>query len=130
MLVVSRYHQPAAQAQEFLATAKVALAALAARPGYRGGRIGRSTDDPRLWVISTEWVDVGSYRRALGDFQVKIDAVPLLSQAYDEPTAFEIFYADGGAEPLPPAESSSSLAADAGTVGLGQAAAPHVDTDL
>lgn len=130
MLVVTRYHQPALQASEFLAAAKRALAALAGQPGYRGGRVGRATDDPCLWVISTEWADIGSYRRALGAYQVKIDAVPLLSNAYDEPSAYEIFYADGDASGLPPAESGSKLASDADTVGLGQAASPEVATDL
>lgn len=130
MLVVTRYRLPAAEAKDFLARAKSALATLAARPGYRAGRIGRATDDPTLWVISTEWADVGSYRRALSAYEVKVGAVPLLSLAYDEPTAFEIFYADARGDGLPPAESVSRLAADAGTVALGEAAVAEVATDL
>ena len=130
MLVVTRYRRPQAQARDFLAAAKHALAVLGAQPGYLTGRVGRATDDPQLWVISTEWADVGSYRRALSAYQVKAEAVPLLSQAYDEPSAFEIFYADGPGTGLAPAESGSSLASDAGTVGLGHAAEPEVATDL
>lgn len=130
MLVVTRHRKPEAQAREFLDAAKRALAALAGQTGYRAGRIGRATDDPALWVIATEWADVGSYRRALSAYQVRVEAVPLLSTACDEPSAFEVFYADDRDDGLPPAESGSSRASDAGTVGLGQAAAPEVATDL
>ena len=130
MLVVTRHRNPQSQAREFLAAAKRALAALSEQPGYRGGRIGRATDDPSLWMISTKWTDVGSYRRALSVYQVRVEAVPLLSTACDEPSAFEVFYADDHDAGLLPAESGSSRASDAGTVGLGQAAAPEVATDL
>jgi hypothetical protein len=33
---------------------------------------------------------VGSYRRALSAYDVKVTAVPLLSQAIDEPSAYEL----------------------------------------
>jgi hypothetical protein len=36
-----------------------------------------------------EWENVGSYRRALSPYEVKLTAVPLLSLAIDEPTAYE-----------------------------------------
>jgi heme oxygenase (mycobilin-producing) len=74
---------------EFAHRAELALAALAARPGYLNGRIGRATDDERQWIMVTEWANVGSYRRALGGFEVKVNANPLLAQARDEPSAFE-----------------------------------------
>jgi hypothetical protein len=35
---------------------------------------------------------VGSYRRALSSYDVKVTAVPLLSLAYDEPSAFEVMH--------------------------------------
>ena len=37
----------------------------------------------------SEWADVGSYRRALGNYDVKIHAMPLLAEALDLPNAFE-----------------------------------------
>ena len=37
----------------------------------------------------TRWKDVGSYRRALSSYDVKVGAVPLLSRAIDEPSAYE-----------------------------------------
>jgi hypothetical protein len=86
-------------ADDFAARARAALTALAARPGYVRGTLGRSTDDPAAWVVLTEWENVGSYRRALGGFDVKMHATPLLASALDVPSAFEplLDVAPGGA---------------------------------
>jgi quinol monooxygenase YgiN len=85
---------------EFVEQARLALAALAVRPGYLRGTLGRSTDDPHEWVLVTEWENVGSYRRALGSYEVKLQATPLLAEALDLPTSFEplLEAAPGGAE--------------------------------
>jgi hypothetical protein len=62
---------------------------LAAKSGYLGGEIGRNLDDPTLWLLTTRWENVGSYRRALSAYDVKLNAVPTLSRALDEPSAYE-----------------------------------------
>jgi heme oxygenase (mycobilin-producing) len=80
---------------EFVERAEAALAALAARPGYVSGALGRAYDDPTHWALSTEWASVGAYRRALGGFDVKVHATPLLAQSVDEPSAFEILARTG-----------------------------------
>ena len=90
MLVVSRFRVPAEAAPAFRSDLERAHEALAARPGYRGGTIGRNVDDPELWVLSTSWEHVGAYRRALSAYDVKLRAVPLLSRALDEPSAYEV----------------------------------------
>jgi hypothetical protein len=84
---------------DFAERARTALAALAARPGYVRGTLGRSTDDPDAWLLLTEWVNVGSYRRALGGYDVKLQATPLLASALDVPGGFEslVEVAPGGA---------------------------------
>jgi Antibiotic biosynthesis monooxygenase len=120
MLAVTRYRVPESASGEFLGRARTALSAVAGRPGWRSGEVGRSVDDPGLWVITTQWADVGSYRRALSAYEVKVAAVPLLSQAIDEPTAFELLTDT----------DRTAIAADAATVGIGGAAAPAVRTDL
>lgn len=86
-------------APDFPERAKAALAALAARPGYRRGSLGRSTDEPDAWLLLTEWENVGSYRRALGNYEVKLHATPLLAAAVDVPSGFETLLdvAPGGA---------------------------------
>ena len=130
MLVVTR-HRETADPEEFLTRAETALTVLAGRPGYVSGAIGRAADDPELWLLTTRWVDVGAYRRALSAYEVKVHAVPLLSTAVDEPTAFEVLSEVVGAgEPAQPLRGRSDLASDAGSVGLGSAAAPAVRSDL
>lgn len=62
---------------------------LSQQRGYVSGDLGRNVDDPTLWTMVTRWRDVGSYRRALSRYDVKVGAVPLLSRAVDEPSAYE-----------------------------------------
>lgn len=89
MLVVSRFRVSAGEADEFRAHLETARTLLAACAGYVEGSAGRNVDDPELWVLVSRWRDVGSYRRALSSYDVKLGAVPLLSRAIDEPSAFE-----------------------------------------
>lgn len=129
MLVVTRYTVKATDGPEFLEQVRTALAAFAACPGHLAGRAGRSTDDPALWLISTEWVNVGAYRRALSSYDVKVHAIPLMYRAQDEPSAYELLASagPGGDEASGP---RSRRAADAGTIGVGQASGPLVPSDL
>jgi heme oxygenase (mycobilin-producing) len=77
------------ESADFPERARTALAALAARPGYLRGTLGRSTDDPAAWLLLTEWENVGSYRRALSAYEVKLHMTPLLATALDLPAGFE-----------------------------------------
>jgi quinol monooxygenase YgiN len=89
VLVVNRFRVPDESAESFRTEIEGALAVLAEQSGYADGRLGRNVDDPTLWTMVTRWRDVGSYRRALSSYDVKIGAVPLLSRAIDEPSAYE-----------------------------------------
>lgn len=86
MLVVNRFRGD----DGLRADLETALAALAARPGFLDSSLGRNVDDPELWVLVTRWQDVGSYRRALSAYEVKLSAVPVLSRAIDEPSGYEL----------------------------------------
>ena len=90
MLVVNRFRVPADAAESFRADLAAAHDLLAARPGYVEGWIGRNLDEPDLWLLSTRWESVGAYRRALSSYDVKLAAVPTLSRAVDEPSAYEV----------------------------------------
>lgn len=90
MIVVNRFRVPEADGEAFRTDLDRAHAALAERPGYLAGTVGRNVDDPTLWVLSTTWENVGSYRRALSSYDVKLHAVGLLGRAIDEPSAFEV----------------------------------------
>ena len=123
LLVVSRFRVPAPERAAFLAAVETAMDTLAAQAGCRGISLGQSTDEGDLLVLRSEWDGVGAYRRALSAFDVKVHAVPLLSTAIDEPSAYEVVRhvdADGVHEAV------SGLAADAGEVGLGSASAASV----
>jgi hypothetical protein len=84
-----RFAVPEAEGEAFAERAGTALGALAARPGYVRGQLGRAYDDPTRWTLTTQWESVGAYRRALSAFDVKVSATPLLAQALDEPSAYE-----------------------------------------
>jgi quinol monooxygenase YgiN len=117
MLVVTRFVVAEQEATAFRDRARRAVDALAAQPGLVGAQVARATDDPTRWVLTLQWDSVGAYRRALSSFDVKVGAVALLSEAVDEPTAFEVL--DGRGERVVTADSA--LAPDAASVRLGEA---------
>jgi quinol monooxygenase YgiN len=92
VLVVNRFRVPEPEGERFRADLEAAYDVLSARAGFVAGTIGRNVDDPTLWVLTTTWDNVGAYRRALSSYDVKVEVVPLLSRAVDEPSAFEIVH--------------------------------------
>ncbi|GAA4713396.1 antibiotic biosynthesis monooxygenase family protein [Phytohabitans rumicis] len=112
MLVMNRFVVEEDAAATFTERAHAALAALATRPGYVRGQLTRSLDEPRHWCLATEWESVGTYRRALGDFDVKVYATPLLAESLDEPSAYEMLAEAGPGGPV--ATAASDRAADPG----------------
>lgn len=90
MLVVNRFRVPDPEADPLRAQLEEAHALLATKPGYVDGTLGRNLDEPDLWVLTTRWESVGAYRRALSSYDVKLSAVPTLSRALDEPSAYEV----------------------------------------
>jgi len=90
VLVVNRFRVPAPEADVLRAQLEEAHGLLATKPGYVDGTLGRNLDEPDLWVLTTRWESVGAYRRALSSYDVKLAAVPTLSRALDEPSAYEV----------------------------------------
>jgi hypothetical protein len=86
-MVITRFRvvQPAA----FVDRVDAALAVLRTRAGFRDAALERNLDDHELWALVTRWENVGSYRRALQGYEAKMVVVPLLSEALDEPSAYE-----------------------------------------
>lgn len=89
VLVVNRFRVPLGEQDAFRADLAAARDVLAAGAGYVGGEIGRNVDDPELWVLTTRWENVGSYRRALSSYDAKLHAWPVLVNALEEPSAYE-----------------------------------------
>ncbi|HUR50515.1 MAG TPA: antibiotic biosynthesis monooxygenase family protein [Mycobacteriales bacterium] len=102
VVVVSRFDVPETGAAAFEQQAGEALSSLAQRPGFLRGRLGRCLDEPGLWALVSEWDDVGSYRRGLGAYDVKLATAPLMALSVPEPGAFEVVSAcDDAAAPSP-----------------------------
>ena len=88
MFAVTRLRVREEDADELARTCAPLIAALAGRPGYVHGELGRSADDPTLWALLTRWDGVGSYRRALSAAEVKIAGAPVWVHAVDEPGVY------------------------------------------
>jgi quinol monooxygenase YgiN len=88
VFAVTRLRVPPGDVVELRAAVDRLLAALAARPGWRGGEVGQAADDPSLWAVVTRWDGVGAYRRALSAAEVKIAGAPVWVHALDEPGAY------------------------------------------
>ncbi len=87
MLAVARLD---GRGDDLTSEGSAALQALAARPGFVRGRLGRLLDEPGTWLLVTEWDSVGAYRRGLSAYDVKLAATPLLLRARDEPGAVSV----------------------------------------
>jgi hypothetical protein len=83
-----------ADAAHFEAQLNIALAAFSNCAGFKSGEFGQNLDDLTLWSLTTHWENVGSYRRALSNNDVKMNAIPILAQAIDEPGAYERSYTE------------------------------------
>ncbi len=94
MLAIARFSTPLAEASHFEGQLSIALDAFSACAGFVSGEFGQNLDDTTLWSLVTHWENVGSYRRALSNLNVKMNAIPLLAQAIDEPGAYERTYTE------------------------------------
>ena len=88
MIAVSRFRVAEADRPSFEVVAAPAVQLLTAQPGLVSLDFGVNLDDPELWALVTKWVDVGSYRRALGSSN-RVVLWPLLALAIDEPSAYD-----------------------------------------
>ena len=90
MIAIARFNVSLSESSAFAADAKIAFEALATCAGFVDGEYGQNLDEPTLWTIVTRWENVGSYRRALSAMRTKLEAIPLLARAIDEPGAYEL----------------------------------------
>jgi len=88
VFAVTRLRVPSGDVPAFTAAAADLLTALRARPGFRGGELGRAADDPELFALHTSWDGVGAYRRGLSAAEVKIAGAPVWAHALDEPGVY------------------------------------------
>jgi quinol monooxygenase YgiN len=89
VFVVIRFRVGESGQAEFGVRLRAAVEVLGKQKGFVAARAGRNVDDPELIALTMEWENIGSYRRALSPYDVKVAAVPLLSEAIDEPSAYD-----------------------------------------
>lgn len=89
MLAISRFRVSEEAAVDFAARAEAAVTFFAGREGCLDAELLRNLDEPTLWTIASRWRNVGSYRRAFKGYDAKVVLVPLLSEAIDEPSAYD-----------------------------------------
>jgi heme oxygenase (mycobilin-producing) len=96
VIVVTRFIVPddpagagGVPAIDFAANAGRLQSALATRPGHLGSQLVRALDDPTRWVLVSEWVGVGPWRRALSNYEVRVEVMPLMALAEAEPSVYE-----------------------------------------
>jgi hypothetical protein len=70
--------------------ANEAIQILQGRSGFVSSSVFHNADSPERYLVKTDWLDVGSYRRALGSMEAKVGVWPFLANMRDEPTAFEL----------------------------------------
>ena len=73
----------------FVARAAAAVAFLSECDGNLSAELLRNLDEPDLWCLVSTWRNVGSYRRSFNGVSAKLVLVPLLSEAIDEPGAYD-----------------------------------------
>ena len=89
MIAIARFKVPAAESSDFRSQIERALQVFSERDGFISGEFGQNLDENSLWSLVTHWKNVGSYRRALSSTVIKMEVVPLLATAIDEPGAYD-----------------------------------------
>jgi len=59
MLAIARFQVPLQGAVDFRAELEAVKAVLAEAAGFKSGSVGQNLDEPTLWVLTTEWENVG-----------------------------------------------------------------------
>lgn len=88
MRAISRFRVAEGDLVSFRERADAAARFFRACAGCRSADLLQNLDEPDLWCLVSDWVDVGSYRRSFGGFTAKMVLVPVLSEAIDEPSAY------------------------------------------
>lgn len=85
MIVVTEHRA----GDEFAELGRDLLTVLARADGFVDGRLGRSPDEPDVWLMVTNWRDAGSMRRGFGSFDAKVAAAAVMVSAEHRVSAFE-----------------------------------------
>lgn len=85
---VHRFRVPATEVDPWRSAMTELFTHWRSAPGWLAGDLLRNLDDPDLWLLTSQWVDVGSYRRhGLGGL-AKMLWLPVMRWVVDEPSAY------------------------------------------
>jgi quinol monooxygenase YgiN len=92
VVIVTRFIVPDGspeRAGEFVANAARLRDAFQTRPGHTRTTLARSLEEPTHWVLVSEWERVGDWRRSLSAYDVRVEVMPLMAHAENEPAVYE-----------------------------------------
>jgi hypothetical protein len=89
MVVVTRWLIPEAEQSQAIPQLHD-LRDLFAAGGAEMVTLGRSLDNPQLWMLMTTWPKVGQYRRCLSSYPIKMAIGPIMHFIVDEPSVYEV----------------------------------------
>jgi len=95
VLAVNRVHALGSAQEQVSAELSALIDVFATLPGFRRARAGRCIDEPDVWILSTEWENVGTYRRALSSYAVKTSGHPVFVRIEDQPGTYEVLISTG-----------------------------------
>ncbi|MSW18320.1 MAG: antibiotic biosynthesis monooxygenase, partial [Actinobacteria bacterium] len=59
MIAIARFELPLSEADAFRSELESVRDVLSAAEGFVSGTVGQNLDEPTLWVLTTEWKNVG-----------------------------------------------------------------------
>ena len=60
------------------------------KPGFLHAELGRSPDEPDVWLLALRWLDPGTMRRAMGGFEAKVLLGSIMASARDQVSVYEV----------------------------------------
>jgi len=115
--VIAQLAVPAGSRAQFEQGYERLVELCAQSPGFLSSELGQSTDSLEDFTLIHRWADVGTYRKFLSRYEVKIEVIPFLSTFTKDSVTVEIIM-DSQSDR---AESgTSSLAFDAQTFDRGR----------
>jgi hypothetical protein len=127
MDVVLRFNVGQKPPQVWLAEAEKVIELFSRQPGFIAAKASLSLDEDHLAMLYLEFENVGAYRRALSAYDIKLEATLFLSNALDEPSAYEVLLQkrDGVVQKYESEKTSSSL-----EIALGDSATARAESRL
>lgn len=88
MRVVTEHRPP--DPERFTEEVRQLFEVLRHQPGFLHAELGRSPDEPDVWLLASRWLDPGTMRRAMGSFEAKVLLGSIMASARDQVSVYEV----------------------------------------